>query len=148
MRTCTKCGESKALEEFYTSRGRRYPSCKVCHNAHQRAYRLANRAHVREQAAVNYRKRTYALDPEAIEALVQIQGGTCAICEQGKPEWVDHDHKTGLVRGLLCKPCNWALGQLKDDPAVVERALLYLRYYGAVQLDEIHNSVMARNGSG
>lgn len=141
MKICSKCHVSKALDDFYTSRGKRYPSCKACHNAHQRAYRQANAEKVREQVRKNYIKRTYGITPEVWETLLRIQGGVCAICEEREPVWVDHDHRTGLVRGLLCKPCNWGLGQFRDDPAVLNRALMYTRYYELIRLDDLHREV-------
>lgn len=146
MKTCTKCGTTKDVSDFYTNRGVPYPSCKVCHRSHQQAYREANRERVRAQDRVGYRRRTYDLAPETIEDMRRIQGGVCAICEEGPPEWVDHDHRTGLVRGLLCKPCNWALGHLRDDPGILRRALLYISYYEAVQIDQLHEVVVGRNG--
>lgn len=39
---------------------------------------------------------------------------------------MDHDHKTGKVRGLLCTPCNTGIGMLQDDPEIVKKALDYL----------------------
>jgi hypothetical protein len=39
---------------------------------------------------------------------------------------LDHDHATGVVRGMLCFPCNAAIGHLRDDPQVVRRAAAYL----------------------
>jgi Recombination endonuclease VII len=63
--------------------------------------------------------------------LFERQNGTCAIC--GREEWekvkvlgVDHDHKTGRVRGLLCTDCNMGLGKFKDDPALLRKAIKYL----------------------
>ena len=40
--------------------------------------------------------------------------------------YIDHDHETGKVRGLLCLQCNTALGLLKDNPKVLKKALKYL----------------------
>src|SRR4051794_1976907 len=60
------------------------------------------------------------------ERLVQRQGGICPICRSAAPAHVDHDHVTGVVRGILCADCNTGMGQLRDDPWVVRRAIEYL----------------------
>lgn len=50
----------------------------------------------------------------------------CAICgHMGKLD-VDHCHRTGFVRGMLCFPCNTALGRFCDSPALLRRAIDYL----------------------
>ena len=63
-------------------------------------------------------KRSYGLSPEEYDAQEQSQGGVCAVCEQPnwlghngetKPLVVDHNHGTGLNRGLLCDACNLAI---------------------------------------
>jgi hypothetical protein len=58
--------------------------------------------------------------------MVEAQCGTCAVCD-AKPEHVDHDHKTGEVRGVLCFNCNQALGNVRDDPVVLQGLIDYLR---------------------
>ena len=76
----------------------------------------------------------YDLSLEQFDALLASQGSRCAICGIEQPNgtgrhavWnVDHCHKTGAVRGVLCAPCNTAIGQLKDDPELVRAALKYL----------------------
>lgn len=76
-------------------------------------------------------QKTYDLSEGEYEALYVWQGGRCAICQHatGKTRRlsVDHDHKTGLVRGLLCRPCNTVLGRAGDNPAWFDRGALYLR---------------------
>ena len=57
------------------------------------------------------------------------QDGGCGICGDppGKTALhVDHDHETGVVRGLLCFRCNSALGNLRDDPDIITLALVYV----------------------
>lgn len=61
----------------------------------------------------------YGITVEEYAEMLAGQGGHCAICprtpeENGKLLSVDHDHETGEVRGLLCQPCNLALGHLED----------------------------------
>ncbi len=77
------------------------------------------------------RLRTFGVSPERYAELLELQGGGCAICGEserlGTSFSVDHDHKTGMVRGLLCRACNAAIGGLKDDVAVLQRAIDYLR---------------------
>lgn len=75
----------------------------------------------------------YGISLDEYEQLLARQGGDCALC--GLPEeenrhgvlWVDHDHETGEIRGLLCLWCNTAIGQLGDSAEGLERALEYLR---------------------
>jgi len=74
----------------------------------------------------------YGLTPEQYWALYEAQGGVCYICERatGKVRRlaVDHDHQTGYVRGLLCKPCNSILAHARDDVQFLQRAVWYLSY--------------------
>lgn len=70
------------------------------------------------------------MDAEKYAAMLQAQGGGCAICSS-RPDHkrlsIDHDHASGAIRGLLCTACNWALGQFKDDPERFIAAAEYLR---------------------
>lgn len=64
--------------------------------------------------------------------MLQAQGGVCAICPTDRwgGRWnypcVDHDHVTGTIRGLLCLMRNRGLGNFKDSPIVLSRAIAYL----------------------
>lgn len=82
-------------------------------------------------------KTKFNLSLASYQALLTAQNGVCAICHQ--PERygsvkrgvnqlsVDHDHKTGEVRGLLCQSCNRALGLMADDPDRLMAAATYLK---------------------
>lgn len=72
----------------------------------------------------------YGITQEQYEAKWSAQGGLCAIC-RGCFEslQVDHCHETGKVRGLLCKPCNTALGMMRDRIPALQSAIEYLRYH-------------------
>ena len=73
----------------------------------------------------------HGLTIEQHRSLLESQHHACAVCQRpfgkDRPSVVDHDHRTGEVRGLLCNGCNTSLGVLGDDPLVLIRALEYLR---------------------
>jgi hypothetical protein len=94
---------------------------------------------VRRNARSSRLLKKYGITIDQYEAMLQQQGGRCAICGTSEPGVtvgghltifrVDHCHTTGAVRGLLCNRCNSGLGHLGDDPARVEAALRYLRNF-------------------
>ena len=75
--------------------------------------------------------RVKGVDPVEAERVRAAHDGKCECCGTDKPKearWcVDHDHKTGKVRGVLCSKCNTAIGKLGDTLEGVERAAEYLR---------------------
>lgn len=74
-------------------------------------------------------KHLYGVTPEAVAELLKIQVGVCAICQRPpvhSPLVIDHDHKTGRVRGLLCRACNLGLGAFSDTPEWLVKAAKYL----------------------
>lgn len=79
-----------------------------------------------ERNRVSYFQRKYGLSPAELEAPNAQQRGICCICLAAPAEDVDHCHKTGRVRGVLCFSCNAALGQFKDQPEAIRRAAAYV----------------------
>ena len=100
-------------------------------------------------------RRKYGIALGEFDELMQIQNGVCGICESSVSLdrngnqarlCVDHDHKTGVVRGLLCSTCNSALGLFKDDARLLTRALMWI---GQAELpDEKFNWIIERETSG
>ena len=74
--------------------------------------------------------KKYGITVGQYRDMVDAQGGLCLICDQpprnGYRLSVDHNHRTGQIRGLLCGPCNLAIGNFGDDPEVALRASMYL----------------------
>ena len=94
--------------------------------AQGRARYAANPEHQRALAL----KQLYGMTVEQYDILLVAQDGVCALC--GNPPGkrrlaVDHSHRTGSVRGLLCGRCNWVIACLGDEIEAVERAITYLR---------------------
>jgi len=98
---------------------------------YQSRYREANAETLRHKE----RERKFGISSETYAQMLQEQNGVCAIC--GNPETatrlgvvkalsVDHDHKTGRIRGLLCSDCNTGIGKFKDDVKVLQSAIRYL----------------------
>lgn len=141
MKTCTNCKTSKKLEEFHKNRKSKDGStswCKTCANTSSKAWNKVNL----EKAKDFKLKRRYGISFEDYCQLLRRQNGTCAICKNPENYFdyrtkklkllsVDHDHKNGNVRGLLCEPCNKALGLFKDNIDALNRAVKYLTDGGA-----------------
>lgn len=83
----------------------------------------------RKCTQINLIRRTYGLEPEQIDQLLQLQDYKCPICQrpfEGTPH-VDHDHSTKEVRGFLCNNDNNGLGRFEDDVERLQRAIDYLK---------------------
>ncbi|WP_322985916.1 endonuclease VII domain-containing protein [Streptomyces sp. S584] len=111
---CRTCGEVKPHSEWHrnsTATDGLATRCKACKAIQGRAGHL---------------KRHYGMTEAQCEAMVSSQSGVCTICLAAPAVHVDHCHKTGRVRGVLCFNCNSAIGKLGDDPDSLRRAIAYL----------------------
>ena len=115
-RYCGKCNRNRQ-ERFFKPQGR------VCIKCQRNRAHLASRD-VRLQ-------ETYGITQADYERMVEHQHGVCAICggkRSGNYD-VDHDHKTGMIRGALCRRCNRKLlVACKDDPTILQAAIDYLNH--------------------
>lgn len=97
--------------------------------ARDRRYHQKNRPRQLEKARRNRLSR-YGLTVDGLAALIASQDGKCAICSEPfssrQHTHVDHDHRTGHVRGVLCQLCNLLIGHAKEDPRTLRRAIAYL----------------------
>lgn len=78
---------------------------------------------------LNHLRRLYGLSQSDFQILLTYQKSKCAICKEvfQKTPHVDHCHKTGKVRGLLCTLCNTSLGGFKDSPVRLLAAAAYIQ---------------------
>ena len=149
-KVCTRCGVEKPMEDFSANklgRGGLHARCRSCTNEARREYRARHPERHREldrawYAANKAKFRAYNLNKlygitiEQYEAMVEAQAGVCALCSKpptgranGGRLHVDHDHKTGIVRRLLCHHCNRGLGCFYDDPEALRRAAAYIEAF-------------------
>lgn len=143
MKECTQCHSVKPTGEFYRLTAQKSglnPRCKVCVNENNRAYAAANSERSREwsrrRRLRSWAKKHLMLTDEQYEALLARADGRCEVC--GREERtrslnghsfdlaIDHDHVTLVVRGMLCRQCNTALGCAQDDPALLRKLADYL----------------------
>jgi hypothetical protein len=134
--TCTKCGETKTLEEFTRCKKSKTgyrKTCKDCRRVQQRKWMDENSDHFKSLCRKQHLKVRYGITPEDYDVMLQKQKGKCAICDRhgqspGNKRLldVDHCHKTGKIRGLLCNRCNQSMGKVKDDIDLLKKFLAYL----------------------
>lgn len=124
---CPRCGKDKSLEDFVRNRSRpqgRGSYCRRCHNEDQRGWHESRGG--RWRYLVRYR---YGADSTVVERMLEGQGRKCAICRKRGATHVDHDHDTGVLRGILCFNCNRMLGYARDDLIWFEKAIAYLEQH-------------------
>lgn len=107
--------------------------CIVCTKLRYRKDAMRPEIRARKRGA-RLRLR-YGLTSQEYDSILAQQGGVCAICGQSaghkKGFTVDHDHATGKVRGVLCHPCNIAIGFLERGRILLPARIDYLRRHGA-----------------
>lgn len=140
-KTCPHCGVDKLRNAFHRDRSHKdglCSSCKMCHNSWQRAWRknnpgkakAINQKHRRKHGRNYDLQRFYGITLMEYNLMRKKQGYGCAICRsipfQHRLQ-VDHDHRTGEIRGLLCEGCNKGLGCFRDDVTRMRTAIKYLK---------------------
>lgn len=130
-KVCSQCGALKPAADFVRSnheQDRHAARCNECREVLRKAKQARMKKPYDAGAAL---RRKYGISQKQYDDLLAAQGYGCAICKRPpdgpkKPLNVDHDHVTGRIRGLLCAPCNTALGFLRDSPMFCRAAAVYL----------------------
>jgi len=136
---CPDCGKRKVRDAFYVDRKRKdalHTYCKACcksrakesyarsdkaeRNRIHREWVRANREHIRAYKIA----QAHGVPLDEVKAL--LARGECGICGAIEGLCVDHCHRRGHLRGLLCAACNKGLGFFRDDPALLRKATRYL----------------------
>jgi superfamily II helicase len=141
-KVCTKCKVEKFLSEFSKHSSAKYKRNSVCVKCDSKRvvewqrnnkdrFRANQKKFANKESTKRYRKdwqlkKNFNISIEEYERLVKKQKGKCGICKKEDSLHVDHNHISGAVRGLLCSPCNLALGLFKDDKTILKNAIKYL----------------------
>lgn len=127
---CLSCSTVKPLMEYHRyqrTRDGRQTVCKTCRSG-KKTSEYGRRYNLRQ---------FHGLELEQWNEMLEKQGGRCAVCSvelivdlsvqrSMRKAMVDHDHKTGEIRGLLCGHCNTGIGHFQDDPDRLLSAVTYL----------------------
>lgn len=116
---CPRCKRRKALENFW----RHQNYCKSCSVIRHREW---SQRYPDKDRAITQR-RLYGVEPEQVEQVRRAQRGRCAICKRRARLCIDHCHKSKVLRGLLCSPCNVGLGMFQDSSELLLGAAKYLQ---------------------
>jgi Recombination endonuclease VII len=139
MKICSKCRIEKPHSEYHkknTTKDGMSGHCKECQRAYVKSHYDRNRQYYLDKARVwekenNVRKS--GLTQEKYDQLFGEYEGLCWLCRSEPATVVDHDHECHetqkclkCIRGALCGSCNWGLGNFKDSPELLARAIEYL----------------------
>jgi hypothetical protein len=145
LKECCGCKQVKPVAGFHknkTTRDGYSTFCKKCQKLSNAKWEKNNPEKV-DKRRKDLRAKTlkaFGLDTDAYLCLLGEQEGCCAVCgvraqdyewrgKKGARFCIDHDHKTGKIRGLLCHACNLGVGHLRDDPELLDLAAAYLRSF-------------------
>ena len=138
-KVCSKCGKKKRVSEF--GKNKQTTSgisswCKLCKCEDAKLFRKNNPELAKEQGRKLKLKFRYGLTLDEYDQMFNEQNGVCAICGQKeivinkfgnvKRLSIDHNHKNGKVRQLLCNRCNLLVGPMENSLELVDIVLDYL----------------------
>lgn len=137
-----KSAYSEEMREWWRSRPKRDPRPEDHGKTRGYSYYGCRCSRCRETIRWSWIKQKYGLSEDGYLSLLGSQNGACAICRKPFGDAVpnvDHDHSTGLVRGLLCTVCNTGVGKLGDS---VEGLTAALRYLANGEVGEVTSTLM------
>jgi len=128
MKTCSKCKRELPVGQFHKDKSksdglRIY--CKKCSSERSKEYNRANRKRVSQQKFIS----NYGMGLTYKKFLLAAQGWQCGICGKtiepnSSDACLDHNHKTGEIRGVLCRACNLYIGKFGDNIIGVAKGIM------------------------
>ena len=129
LKTCNLCGSDKELSNYHKDKSKRDGHSNWCKSCKKEKDALK-----RDVRRDQHLARRYNISTEVYDHMYSKQNGCCNICRKNFTQLcVDHCHKTGNVRGLLCQTCNKGLGLLMDDVSYLTNAIAYLNEHAGAE---------------
>lgn len=134
MKRCGRCKKVKPFSDFSKSAKNTTDSyqwwCRKCHREYQREWNKTPAGRKKSKAHPTLKIR-YGITESRYKAIWKEQNGCCDICGKHGSEFirrlsVDHNHKTGAARALLCQKCNLALGLVSEDKDILAAMVGYI----------------------
>ena len=126
---CPDCKAYRPRDAFFRNRSETDGLAGYCREHHTE--RVVSNVEKHHGSKRNYHlKRRYGITEADFNTMYEAQDGLCLGCGKAEAKHVDHDHDTGIVRGLLCFNCNQALGNVRDDVEVLLALVEYLEVFG------------------
>jgi len=131
LKICHKCNKTKSWKDFSRKIKGIFglqPNCKEC----SKKWWSEDPIRQKKIQKNSKLKAKFNLTLDQYNEILTHQNGKCAICHKVQNNVslaVDHCHKTGKIRGLLCGPCNQSIGLLKEDLQIIENLKDYLEKY-------------------
>ena len=149
MKTCPVCQVDKADNQYWKGQY----LCITCQKDKQKTNWASRSPQKRLEQHLKYK---YGVTHAEFMSAWESQNGCCAICASELPDLmvyenrkrgyaIDHNHKTGEFRGILCLMCNTLLGMAKDSVEILNSAMDYLNKKGSYTVHSIDNMRMARS---
>lgn len=135
VKCCLTCKSEKPVTDFHLNRASRdgyHTRCKACACQQKRDIASKDRQHARTLDRGGKLKSRYGITVDDYNRMLTCQNGRCGICGTNDPGnlktnfQIDHNHNTGVVRGLLCCKCNRGIGFFNDDASLLVVAAQYL----------------------
>lgn len=139
---CPGCKIKKSIAKFYKDKFQASgitSLCKKCNNIQCRKWQKGKgreKVKIIEQRS-SWKKQGIAFTPEEYNEKFAVQKGCCAICDGHQSKFkrklaVDHDHKTGQIRALVCTTCNYVIGAVESNGDKIPKVQKYLKVWRIV----------------
>jgi len=133
VKICTKCNKKKSLSNFFKDKrylGGYVTWCKVCYKDYGKKWAQKNKCRIKHYQL----KHNYGITLEEYNKILKSQNHNCALCKRPRSRFkrdfdVEHNHKTGFIRGLTCSYCNHRLMMFfRDNKQLIIKMIDYLNH--------------------